>query len=96
MNETFALTLAWLGGMLLGAIFFGGLWWTVRKAISSPLAGFWFLGSMLVRMSIVLSGFYFIFGGRWQRLVLCLLGFVTARLIVTWLTRLKTEVSYAP
>ena len=32
MNETLALVLAWLAGGVLGAIFFGGLWWTVRKS----------------------------------------------------------------
>ena len=31
MNEALTLVLAWLAGGVLGAIFFGGLWWTVRK-----------------------------------------------------------------
>ena len=35
MNETLTLALAWSAGVLLGAIFFGGLWWTVRKGVSS-------------------------------------------------------------
>ena len=35
MNETGSLVLALLTGVLLGAMFFGGLWWTVRKGAAS-------------------------------------------------------------
>ena len=87
MNETLTLVLAWVAGVVLGAIFFGGLWWTVRKGVSSERPALWFLGSLLLRMSIALAGFYFVSGGHWERLLLCLLGFVMARLVVTWLTR---------
>ena len=72
---------------VLGAIFFGGLWWTVRKGVSSPRPALLFIGSLVLRTSFVLSGFYFIGRGDWQRLLLCLLGFVMARLAMTWLTR---------
>jgi F1F0 ATPase subunit 2 len=87
MNETLTMVLALVTGVLLGAMFFGGLWWTVRKGISSQRPAFWFLGSLLLRMSITLTGFYFIGRGHWERLLVCLLGFVIARLIVTRLTR---------
>ena len=87
MNEVFLLALSLSAGMLLGTIFFGGLWWTVRKGVSSEQPAFWFFGSLLLRMSIVLAGFYFASGGHWERLLLCLAGFVIARLAVTRLTR---------
>ncbi len=87
MNEWLSLILAWLAGGALGAIFFGGLWWTVRKGVSSPNPALWFLGSMLLRTGIALAGFYFVSGGQWKRLVACLLGFIMARLGVLWLTR---------
>jgi F1F0 ATPase subunit 2 len=104
MNEFLSLALALAAGMLLGAIFFGGLWWTVRKGVSSKQPALWFFGSLLLRMSIALSGFYFVSGGHWERLLLCLLGFVMARLVVTWLSRpplehhnsRAPETSYAP
>ena len=85
------LALALAAGVLLGAIFFGGLWWTVRKGVSSKRPALWFFGSLLLRMSIALAGFYFVRGGHWERLLLCLLGFVLARLVVTWLTRPPVE-----
>lgn len=91
MNETVMLVLAGGAGVLLGAIFFGGLWWTVRKGVSSPSPALWFLGSMLVRTGIVVVGFYVVSDGRWQRLVACLLGFVIARLLMTRLTRARAE-----
>jgi F1F0 ATPase subunit 2 len=87
MNEPLTLGLAWVAGGLLGALFFGGLWWTVRKGVSSRHAALWFLGSVLARMSIALAGFYFVAGGHWERLLACLFGFVIARAIVTRLTR---------
>src|ERR1039458_7406986 len=59
MNETLSLVPALLAGVLLGAIFFGGLWWTIRKGFASTRPALWFLGSMLLRTSIALAGFYF-------------------------------------
>ena len=87
MSETLTLVMAWTAGVLLGAIFFGGLYWTVRRGVASEHAAAWFFGSALLRMSITVAGFYFVSGAHWERLLLCLLGFVTARVVVTWLTR---------
>ena len=87
MNETLTLGLAGAAGLVLGAVFFGGLWWTVSRGVSSPRPALWFLGSFLVRMSITLAGFYVVSGGRWERLLSCLLGFLVARVVVTVMTR---------
>jgi F1F0 ATPase subunit 2 len=96
MNETLRLAPALVMGVLLGAMFFGGLWWTVRKGVSSQRPALWFFGSLLLRMTIALAGFYVVSGGHWERLLVCLLGFVTARLIVTRLTRPPVEHRNAP
>jgi F1F0 ATPase subunit 2 len=95
MNETCHLALALVTGVLLGAIFFGGLWWTVQKCVSSNQPALWFFGSVLLRMSAVLAGFYFIAQGHWERLLVCLVGFVIARVIVTRLTR-TAEIANLP
>jgi F1F0 ATPase subunit 2 len=87
MNEFFPLAIAAAAGVLLGAFFFGGLWWTVRRGVSSERPALWFFGSLLLRMSITLTGFYFVGQQYWERWLLCLLGFVLARLLVGWLTR---------
>ncbi len=81
------LVLAMLAGAALGTIFFGGLWWTARRGAASPRPALWFFGSLLLRMGIALSGFYAVAGGRWERMLACLLGFVVARAVVMRLTR---------
>ncbi len=103
MNELLLLA-ALAAGLLLGAFFFGGLWWAVNKGVSSERPALWFFGSMLLRMSVTLAGFYLVGRDDWQRWLLCLLGFVLARLIVGRLTRppvephdaRAAETSYAP
>jgi F1F0 ATPase subunit 2 len=91
MNEAVMLVLSGVAGLVLGTIFFGGLWWTVRQGVSSPRPALWFFASLLLRMFITLTGFYFVGRGHWERLVICLLGFVVARFVVTWLTRPPRE-----
>lgn len=93
-DEMTTLLLAGFAGFFIGAIFFGGLWWTVNRGVTAKHPALWFLGSMIARMGIVLTGFYFIGGGSWQRLLIALLGFICARLIVVWLTRPMIERSF--
>lgn len=78
---------AMLGGLALGGVFFGGLWWTVQRGAISASPARWFIGSFVLRTAIVLAGFYFIGGGQLGRLGLCLLGFLLARVLVLVLTR---------
>lgn len=82
--ETFILDLApaLAAGCLLGVFFFTGLWWTVRKLGSIKRVALWFLGSLLLRTSIVLLGFYFFLGDSWQHLLTGMLGFIIARSII--------------
>jgi F1F0 ATPase subunit 2 len=94
MGEFWQLAASLAGGILLGAMFFGGLWWTVTRGLSSEQPALWFLGSMLARMAITMAGFYVIGRGDWQRWLLCLVGFVLARFMVKWLTR-APEASHA-
>ncbi|OYY60679.1 MAG: ATP synthase subunit I [Burkholderiales bacterium 28-67-8] len=66
-SEPGILALALLAGGALGAMFFGGLWWTVLRGASSATPAR--------------------YGGQADRLVLCLVGFVIVRMIVTRLTK---------
>ncbi len=91
MNEILNLVLSLIAGFLLGVVFFGGLWWTVQKGLSSGKPAFWFLGSLLTRISIVIAGFYFVSDGHWERLLICLFGFFVMRHIIVRLTRLPEE-----
>jgi F1F0 ATPase subunit 2 len=82
MNESLSLVLALSAGLALGALFFGGLWWTVRRGIASQRPALWFLASLLTRMGVVLTGFYYTGREDWQRWLVCLVGFILARSIV--------------
>jgi F1F0 ATPase subunit 2 len=95
MTETWSLAPALAEGVLIGVLFFGGLWWTVRKGVSSQRPSIWFFCSLLARMSIALSGFYFVGREHWDRWLLCLLGFILARLIVQLGSR-TWQVGHAP
>jgi F1F0 ATPase subunit 2 len=87
MTETLSLMLALLIGISLGAIFFGGLWWTVRKVFCSRQPALWFLLSLVARTWLVMAGFYAVARGDWVRLPVCFFGFIAARLMVTHFTR---------
>ncbi len=58
------LAISCVAGVALGVFFFGGLWLTVRKGVSSRRPALWFLGSMLVRIGATLAGFYLVWRAR--------------------------------
>lgn len=102
MNETVSIILAFVGGIALGILFFGGLWFTVKKAVNAKTPALWIISSFFLRIGIIAVGFYFIGSGNWVKLLICLLGFIIARFIVLNYTKsidekqtpLKKEVSY--
>ncbi len=87
MNDPLMLILAALAGIVLGLLFFGGLWWTVRKGMTSSHPALLFVSSLILRMGIALVGIYYIGMGDWKRMVACVVGFIIARYVVTWWTR---------
>lgn len=94
MREPLMLVLAGAAGVALGALYFGGLWWTVRRSVTSPNPARLVAGSLLVRMSLLLAGFSVVGRGHWERLLACMVGVLVARYLVTRL--LRTGVPEAP
>jgi F1F0 ATPase subunit 2 len=82
MNEVFILALSVIAGSGLGAFFFIGLWWTIRKGLTAKNPALLFLPSQLLRTATVIIGFYFLSQGHWPRLVCGLFGFLVARQII--------------
>jgi len=80
-------------GVLLGAFFFGGLWWTIRSSPPSQWSGLVFSSSLLLRMAIAVTGFYLVSHGEWRKLLACLAGFLLARIAVTRLIRIPAAKS---
>lgn len=81
------MVLALISGLILGIIFFGGLWLTVKKSLGKTYAVLWFLASSVIRTAIVLAGFYFVAQGSLPRLLTSVAGFIAARFLVLWLTK---------
>jgi F1F0 ATPase subunit 2 len=88
MNEAPILAGNLFAGILLGAFFFGGLWWTIRSRSPSQWSGLLFSASFLLRMTVAVTGFYVVSHGEWRKLLACLVGFLLARIAVTRLIRL--------
>lgn len=95
MNSTLIFILAGAAGVGLGTLFYGGLWWTVRRGVTAARPAFWFFGSLLVRLGLVGAGFYLVGVGQWQRWLPCLVGFILARILVLFVTA-KWEARRAP
>ena len=87
MTDWLILMLAALAGVVLGIFFFGGLWWTVRRTLSTRNPALLFGGSLILRLAVTISGFYLVADGDWQRAIACLAGFLLARWLVTRWTR---------
>jgi len=83
-------------GVLLGAFYFAGLWWTVRQLGRSQYTAGLFLLSLLVRTCVVVMTFYVFLGHDWRQLLLGLLGFFVMRLFATRCIQLKNTQALAP
>lgn len=70
-------------GLLVGAAYFAGLWWTVRKVTRVQRPAVWLLGSFAARSIVALGAFALVLRlGSPVALVAALIGFMAAR----WLT----------
>lgn len=86
MNDILQLALALAAGAILGAVFFGGLWLTLQQLPTTRWPMLVALGSLIGRTSVTLLGFYVVMDGNWQRLLVCVLGFILIRqLMIRWL-----------
>ena len=56
----------------------------------------WFAGSLMLRTSLILAGFYLISAEGWQGLTMCVLGFFMARLVTMRCTTPALNTNRAP
>lgn len=82
MTNVLQLSLALGLGIGLGLAYFLTLWKTVQRLpfVSQPIL--WTLMSFVLRLSLVLTGFYLVMGGRSERLMACFLGFYLMRSVL--------------
>ncbi|ADV50244.1 ATP synthase subunit I [Cellulophaga sp. E16_2] len=89
MNDLVMILLSFFGGTAIGALFFGGLWFTTKKVLTSKWPVSLYLGSLFIRIGFTLLGFYYIGQNDWKYMLFCLLGFISARFIVIRMTKTK-------
>lgn len=82
MDLLLPLTLSFVAGMLLGGFYFGGLWWTVNRLDAVAKPHLFVVVSLVLRLAIVVAGFYVVMGGQADRLAVCLLGFLVMRFVL--------------
>jgi len=79
------LSLAFVAGAAIGAIYLAVLWATVRRVTTSHRPNALLLTSATLRIGLLLAGWYWVADGRWDGLLACLLGFMAVRLVATQL-----------
>ncbi len=70
------------GGFGAGLLYFGGLWWSVKRLARVKRPALLSLISFLLRAAFVLAVFYLLGQGRWERIAACLAGFLLARVLL--------------
>ncbi len=88
MNGAGLIAGAFAAGMGLGAVFFGGLWWTVSRILTAGALASWFGISAGLRMAIVVCGLYCFARLGVPCLIACLCGLLAARGVVRHVTRM--------
>ncbi len=83
------IALSFAAGLAAGAVYFAGLWLTVRLFTTKRLAPPWLLLSLIVRLAVLVGAFFWIMEAGWERLLAAFGGFIAARLIATWSMRVR-------
>lgn len=77
-----SLPLSAAGGLAIGLLYFGGLWWTVRRMASARHPAALVAGSFLVRAAVAAGGIVLISGGKLVLLAAAMAGFLIGRTIL--------------
>jgi F1F0 ATPase subunit 2 len=93
LNEALSLILAFSVGMALGAFFSLNLWASVRRMTDEHTPWYILYGNFILRMGVVIIGFYLVMAGHWERMLAALPGFVLMREILVRRLGRKPRVS---
>ncbi len=94
MTDLNLIFLAAVAGFILGGLYFGGLWLTIRHLPDSRHPALLMLGSFMLRSFFVAAGFYPMIQQDWHNALFMLIGFILARLLLT--RYVKPSVSGSP
>ena len=79
MTQASYLIFAFAAGMALGAFFSLNLWSSVKAMTGRETPWYILYGSFVLRISVVLLGFFLVMAGRWERMIAALAGFILVR-----------------
>lgn len=85
-----------LAGWILGLLFYGSLWLTTSRILHSQHPVAWVLGGFVLRMAMVLPTLYWLSDARWERLLICVGGFLIARPLIIRLSAQWQPVNSTP
>ena len=87
MIDTLWAMLALIGGAVAGGVFFGGLWWTVKRGADPTSSIMLWVASLAVRSAVVVGTFSVLSANRFERMLLCLAGFTIARIVIVQIVK---------
>lgn len=70
-------------GVLVGIVYFGGLWWTVKRLQGAESMTRLLVASWVIRNAFFLGVFFWIMQGNWLRLLAAFAGMVSVRIAMT-------------
>jgi F1F0 ATPase subunit 2 len=85
------MVIGFVGGMLLGLVFFGGLYWTVQKIGTVKYPGPLMLISAVGRMVMLLLGIYFLGGNDMKQFLAVLAGVILVKFLIILSVRKKSR-----
>ena len=84
------MTQSFLIGLGIGLIYFGGLYWSTEKIESVKSPAFLMVGSMIIRMAILLFGLYYLAQSGYQSILAGFIGIMMVRFIMVYYVKKQT------
>jgi len=82
IGEIFFIAISLVVGVAIGIINFAGMWSTIHYLSQVKHPAILMMLSFIVRMAIIMTTFYFVMDGRWERLIACMVGFFLVRRVL--------------
>ncbi len=71
-------------GLALAVVYFGGLWWTVRRLDAARRPGLLLSVSTILRLALVIGVLAMLVTDHWRDFFICLAGFLIGRALLHW------------
>lgn len=85
------MAVGFMGGVLLGIVFFGGLYWSVQMIGRVKYPGPLMAVSAIVRMAVLLLGIYFLGGNDINRFLSVMAGVVLVKFLMIFIVGKKSR-----